>query len=88
MPNGVEFEPASEINSVSSQSDSPIIKWMMKSFSGFIKTEKQAYIAVVVILAVAVGATLFFTFRDGVKPYQPSREEMFRITPPVAVPLQ
>lgn len=88
MSNGVEFEPASEINSVPSQSDSPVIKWIMKSFSGFIKTEKQAYMAVVVILVAALGATIFFTFRDGAKPYQPSREEMFRLTPPVAVPLQ
>lgn len=87
MSNGVEFEQTSEINTASSSS-SPIVRWMMKSFPGFIKEEKQAYIAVFAIILVAVGATLFLAFREGPKPYQPSREEMFRITPPVAVPLQ
>lgn len=88
MSNGIEFEFDSGLNLAQTQSDSSIIRWMMKTFPSLFKEEKQAYRAVVVTTLAVIALSLFFIFKEDARPYQPSQAEMFRVTPTVSAPLQ
>lgn len=88
MSNDVEFDTGPGLSSAPARSDSPIIQWIMKTFPGFIKEEKTAYVALLIVVLATIALSLFFAFKKDAAPYQPSKEEMFRVTPPASAPLQ
>ena len=84
---GVKFEDSGwRVMKYYRQPGTPrIVQWTMWYSGGLVKDERQAQYVLLGFVVAAIIVSLFLTF-GGRGPELPSKEEIFRTTPPTTVP--
>lgn len=77
---GVKFEEYGTERSYSPEVPK-LVQWIMKYSGGLIKNENQAAYVLIGFVAAAIIVSLFLLFGGG-ENKSPSKEEIFRVTPP------